>query len=219
MKDLKYKVCRENIYVGEVIKLSSGIDRHEGDSNFFYTKPGQLYPTGFYSFRSMLFTPNESKYSEDLLYNSPNYPVLNVTDDKTCLKLNINDIVVAHAYNLESLLKYFGYEEELTIEDIIKIRKTFFTGRFGMDNSRLFGMREFIPYNFHPEIEDLEEREELYKKTVNLSSERQFGSISTSVLSRELMDILDDRGRDTNLFSDCFKPNKEENNVKKLKRF
>lgn len=215
----KYKVCRDNIYVGEVIKLSSGIERNEGDFDFFYTKPGQLYPTGFYSFRSMLFTPNESKYSEDLLYNSPSYPVLNVTDDKICLKLKENDIVVANAYNLELLLKYFGYKEELTIEDIIKIRKTFFTGRFGMDNSRLFGMREFVPGDFHPEITDVEKREELYRKTLNLYSERQFGSISTNVLPRELMDILDDRGRDTRCLYDSFKPNKEEGHVKKLMRF
>ena len=107
------------------------------------------------------------------------------------------------------------------IEDIITIRNTFFTGRFGMDNSRLFGMEEFIPANFNPNIIDQNERYELYKKSVILGSQREFGSISTNELPRELMGILDERGRSNYLSacSDSFKPAKEEHLIKRLKKF
>ena len=37
---------------------------------------------------------NEDKLSNDLLYRSPNYPILNVTDDETCLNLGENSIVI-----------------------------------------------------------------------------------------------------------------------------
>lgn len=222
MENKKYVVCRDDIYVGEVIEIHGDkMYRNKGKDNFFYTKPGQLYPPVHKSCRSMLFVPNKNKFSDDLLYNSPNYPILNVTDDDICLNLSENSIVVKDAYNLSVLLEYFGYKKDLTIEDIIKIRRTFFTGRFGMDNSKLFGMEEFIPVRFRPDITNLDKRYELYKKSVNLGSERQFASISTNELPRELMNLLDQRGRSAygNIFDDSFKPSKEEFPIKKLTRF
>ena len=222
MENKKYVVCRDNIYVGEVIEIHGDkMYRNERKDNFFYTKPGQLYPPVHKSCRSMLFVPNENRFSDDLLYKSPNYPVLNVTDDETCLSLHKNSIVVTDAYNLSALLEYFGYKKYLTIEDIIEIRKTFFTGRFGMDNSRLFGMEEFIPDCFQPNIIDPNERYELYKKSVSLGSERHFVSIPTNDLPRELRRLLDERGKSTygHTFDDSFKPSKEEGPIKKLTRF
>ena len=59
----------------------------------------------------MLFVPNEDKLSNDLLYKTPNYPILNVTDDETCLNLGEKSIVVKDAYNLAALLEYFGYKK------------------------------------------------------------------------------------------------------------
>ena len=41
MENKKYVVCRDNIYVGEVVRTDS-IYRYEGDVNFFRTNPGQL---------------------------------------------------------------------------------------------------------------------------------------------------------------------------------
>lgn len=226
MENKKYVVCRDNIYVGEVVRTDS-IYRYEGDYDFFRTKPGQLSTGSWRSYRSMLFVPNEDKLSNDLLYRTPNYPILNVTDDETCLNLGENSIVIKDACNLATLLEYFGYKKDLTYEDIIKIRRTFFTGRFGMDNSKLFGMQEFIPSRFMPNITDPDKRYELYKKSVILGSERQFGSIPTNELPRELMDILDSRGNNSfmdviegwNEKMNAFVPHKEEGPVKRLKRF
>ena len=118
-------------------------------------------------------------------------------------------------------------KEKLTYEDIMKIRRTFFTGRFGKDNSKLFGMEEFIPSRFMPNITDPDKRYELYKRSVSLGSERQFGSISTNELPRELMHILDERGNNSFMdvidgFDekiDTFTPHQEEGPVKRLKRF
>jgi len=223
MKNKKYVVSRDDIYVGEVVRTDS-ICRNEGDRNFFRIKPGQLYTGVWRSYRSMLFVPDEQKLSNDLLYNTPNYPILNVTDDETCLNLGKKSIVLSDAYNLAVLLEYFGYKKDLSYEDIIKIHDTFFTGRFGMDNSKLFGMEEFIPSGFKPNITNEDERYELYKQSVSLGSKRQFGSISTSELPRELMDVLDIRGNNSSVYGwgnkiDAFTPHKEEGRVRKLKKF
>lgn len=225
MENKKYVVCRDDIYVGEVVRTDS-IYRYEGVDELFRTKPGQLKTSSWKTFRSMLFVPNEDKLSNDLLYNTLNYPILNVTDDKTCLNLEGTNIVIKDAYNLAVLLEYFGYKKDLTYKDIMKIRRTFFTGRFGMDNSELFGMKEYIPSQFKPNITDPNKRYEIYKKSLNLDSERQFGSISKNELPMELMDILDNRGNKSLADSiycidekiDIFTPCKEEGIVKKLKR-
>ena len=120
MKNRNYKVCRDNIYVGKVIK-NDVVYRYDGYVNSGHTKPGQL-TTGIYrSYRSMLFIPNEGKLANDLLYQSPTYPILNITDDNTCLGLE-NSIIIHDACNLATLLKYFKYEEELIYQDILSIR-------------------------------------------------------------------------------------------------
>ena len=225
MKNKKYVVCRDDIYVGELVRADR-ITRYEDDNTFFSTKR-QLDTCAYKSFRSMLFVPSEDKLSNDLLYDTSNYPILNVTDDEICLNLEKKSIIVKNAYNLAVLLEYFGYKKDLTYKDIMKIRRTFFTGRFGMDNSKLFGMEELIPSSFMPNITDNDKRHELYKKNVSLDSERQFGSITTNKLPRELMGILDERGNNSlmdviNNFdekTDTFTPHKEEGSVKKLKRF
>lgn len=225
MENKEYKVSRNDIYIGEVVSTDR-IYRYKGDTTLLNTKPGQLYTGGYFSYRSMLFVPNEDKLSNDLLYQSPNYPILNITDDEICLGLGEKSIVIKDAYNLAALLEYFGYNKVLTFEDIIRIRKTFFTGRFGMDNSELFGMEEFIPTSFKPykdgiEIQDKEEIYALYKKSLCLGSERHFSSIPNNVLPRELMNILDARGRSNygDTLGDIFEPNKQEGPIRKLARF
>ena len=110
---------------------------------------------------------NEDKLSNDLLYQSPNYPILNVTDDETCLNLGDNSIVIKDACNLAALLEYFGYKKDLTFEDIMKIRKTFFTGRFAKDNCQLFGWKETMAedvtfYTNGVEVNNPKELEKFY---------------------------------------------------------
>ena len=233
MENKKYVVCRDNIYVGEVVRANS-IYRYEGNDNFFRTKPGQLSTGSWRSYRSMLFVPNENKLSNDLLYRSPNYPILNVTDDETCLNLGKNSIVIKDACNLAALLEYFGYKKDLTFEDIIKIRNAFFTGRFAKDNCQLFGLKETMAEDviFYINGKEVTNPSELERRRRQFRAEQQaghrmFSSVSEGSLPREYWDVLDSRGDNT--FMDvlkcwdekmnAFAPHKQEGPVRKLKRF
>lgn len=230
MENRNYKVNRDNIYVGEVVRTDS-IYRYNGDTDFFRTKPGMLNTGSWFSYRSMLFVPNEELLSNDLLYQSPNYPILNVTDDNICLSLGEKSIVIKDACNLAALLEYFGYNRELTFEDILKIRNTFFTGRFAKDNCELFGRKETMAedvtfYAYGKEVTDPKELEKRRRqfRAEQQSGHRSFSGVSEHVLPGEYWDVLDDRG-DNSLIDaiewhekmNAFKPHKEEGLVKKLK--
>lgn len=232
MENRRYKVCRDDIYVGEVVRTKN-IYRYEGDTNFFRTKPGQLDTGSWFSCRSMLFVPDENKMSNDLLYRSPSYPVLNVTDDDICLGLQGTNIVVKDACNLGVLLAYFGYKNELSYQDIVKIRRFFFTGRFAMDNCELFGWKETKPedltyYKDGVEITDPKElkRRIAEERRAQQAGHRSFSGISKSVLPREYWDVLDKMGDhdiidaiEWNEKMNAFKPHREEGPIKKLRRF
>lgn len=232
MENRKYMVNRDNIYVGEVVRTNR-IYRYEGDTDLFRTKPGQLSTGGRFPYRSMLFVPNEEKLSNDLLYRSPSYPILNVTDDETCLGLGEKSIVIKDACNLAVLLEYFGYNKDLTFEDIMRIRKTFFTGRFAKDNCELFGWKEIQPedctyYKNDVEITDLKELKRIIakEKRAQQAGHRSFIGISESVLPREYWDVLDEMGDNDLMYAlewhekmNAFAPHKQEGPVKKLKRF
>lgn len=232
MKNKKYKVNRDNIYVGKVVRTDR-IYRYEGDSDFFRTKPGQLDTDSWFSYRSMLFIPNEEKLSNDLLYQSPSYPILNVTDDETCLSLGEKSIVIKDACNLAALLEYFGYNEDLTFEDIMRIRKNFFTGRFAMDNCELFGWKEVKPedYTYYENgvlVTDLKkiERRIAQERRSQQAGHRSFTGVSENVLPREYWDILDKMGDNGLMHAiewhekmNAFAPHKQEGPVKKLTRF
>ncbi len=225
MENRKYKVCRDNIYVGEVVRTNK-IYRYEGDTDFFRTKPGQLNTDSWFSYRSMLFVPNEEKLSNDLLYRSPSYPILNVTDDETCLGLGEKSVVIKDACNLAALLEYFGYNMDLTFEDIMRIRKTFFTGRFARDNCELFGWKEIKPedWTYYENDVEVTDPKELERRIAQKrkSRERIFAGIE-SVLPGEYWDVLDKMGDNDLLHAiewhekmNAFAPHKEEGPVKKL---
>lgn len=232
MENRKYKVSRDNIYVGEVVRTDR-IYRYDEDTDFFRTKPGQLDIGGWFSYRSMLFVPNEEKLSNDLLYQSPSYPILNITDDETCLGLGENSIIIKDACNLALLLEYFGYNKDLTFEDITRIRKTFFTGRFAKDNCELFGWKESKPEDFTyykngVKVTDPKElkRRIAQERRSQQAGHRVFSGVYKSVLPSEYWDVLDKMG-DNDLRHaikwhekmNAFKPSKEEGQVKKLTRF
>ena len=232
MENKKYKVNRDNIYVGEVVRTDR-IYRYEGDTDFFRTKPGQLDTGSWFSYRSMLFIPNEEKLSNDLLYQSPSYPILNVTDDETCFSLGEKSIVIKDACNLAALLEYFGYNKDLTFEDIMRIRKTFFTGRFAMDNCELFGWKESKPedYTYYKNGVEVTDPKELKRRIAQerrsqQAGHRSFTGVSESVLPREYWDVLDKMGDNDLMHAiewhekmNAFAPHKQEGPVKKLTRF
>lgn len=232
MENRKYKVNRDNIYVGEVVRTDK-IYRYEGETDFFRIKSGQLNTGSWFSYRSMLFVPNEETLSSDLLYQSPSYPILNVTDDDTCLGLGERSMVIKDACNLATLLEYFGYSKDLTFEDIMRIRKTFFTGRFAMDNCELFGWKEYQPEDCRysengVEITDPKKLKKIIarEKRAQRAGQRAFSGIYESVLPEEYWHVLDKMGDNTLMHAiqwhekmNAFAPHKQEGPIRKLTRF
>ena len=197
MTNKNYIVNRDNVYVGEVVEITNNVCRRGSYVDYFNVKKGKLAIYSWMSYRSMLFTVDDNKMANDLLYKTPVYPILNITDDDICLNLKIGSVVLNEAYNLSSILQYFNF------------------------NGRLFGMEEFIPDDFKADIIDSDERYKLYKESLKLSSTRQFGYVAKNELPRELMPVLDERGRSKNkiVFTDPFRPSFKEGYVKKLTKF
>lgn len=233
MKNRKYEISRNDVYVGEVVKAYE-IYRFEEPGNLFQTKPGELTTSCWDSYRSILFTLDPDKKSNDLLYKTKAYPILNLSDDDLCLSLKNESLIIQGACNLNFLLEYFNYKNELTYEDIVNIRKTFFNGRFAQDNCELFGYKEIKPeekpyYRHGNRITE----PELLKKYIRQERKLQeagyriFSPINESILPKEYFDILVDLGDVVYpelLFNledktDAFIPHKKEGPVKKLRRF
>lgn len=200
----------------------------------FRTKPGELNTSAWFSYRSMLFVPDENRMSNDLLYKSPNYPVLNITNDDTCLNLGKNSVVIRDICNLEKLLEYFGFNQELTFEDIIKIKQTFFTRSFVENNCYLFGLKEVMAenitfYNNNRIITDpleIEKRKRDFRYR-QLSGHRLFTSIPEKILPEDYWDVLIGRGEDIEIYTNylflkmknmknAFTPHPDEGRIRKL---
>lgn len=232
MENRKYIVCRDNIYVGEVVKTRCVFRR--GYNNMGINTDGEkLTIQSWKSYRSMLFAPDEDSLANDLLYNSPNYPILNMSDEEACLYFNRSIILIKEAYNIAELLKYFGYGEELTYDDIQKIRKTFFSSKFAMDNCELFGMKEVYPgeWKYYKDDVEISDPKKLKKYIAEERKERLMGcrsfvSINEGLLPTEYWHILN-QFRDNTFIDvvqgacnrmDSFAPHSHEGKIKRLTR-
>lgn len=231
MKNRKYIVCRDNVFVGEVIR--TGCVFQKDAIGISSEKTGMLGVGYWRSYRSILFTLNEANLADDLIYNSPNYPVLNISDNEKCMDFDGRITLINNACNLSELLRYFGYAEELTYDDMVKIRNTFFSAKFVYDNCELFGYKESNPENWtyyknNVKITDPKEIKKCirYYKQQQLFGYRSFSSVDEKVLSRGYFDVLEDR-KDSTLIGfksynhkklDAFAPHKHEGKIKKLSR-
>ena len=129
-----YIVSRDSVYIGTIIKTEIINLRRDFHSN-------RLRVFRACKLRNIIFTPNTFGYARDLLYSSPSYPILNSTNDRDLEKKD-EIILIDEVYNLGELLNYLGYGYYLSYEDILKIRKTLFNGKFTKLNSNLFGWQE-----------------------------------------------------------------------------
>ena len=232
MQSRKYTVCRDDVFVGAVVKTDR-VYRYEGEDDFFMTKSGQLDTGAYREYRTMLFVPDQNRFANDLLYNSPNYTALNVTDDAISLATPEDSVIVKDTYNLAELLKYFGYPEELNYEQIMEIRRRFFSGHFAQDNCELFGWKESMPQDWTYYIKDKEVTNPLRLRWIYFKKEierkmghRSFSGINGAVLDEKLWEVLDKMG-DNSIWDvlfrydeqmNAFKPHKEEQHVFKLTR-
>ena len=214
-------IKRDKLYVGElVIPLEYQLKDN-----------GEIVVYTYDNCRNILFSLDENEMALDALYTSPNYPVVNITNPTKYID---SGMVIKDAICLDELLKYFGYPEELTKEDINKIRDIFFTGSFGLDNAKLFGYKEITAedvcfYDSNKrEITDpvlLEEKRENYRK-MQQTGYRVVTYIGNGVLSSKYYHSLDSKANNSiydyicgyveNI--DSFAPTKKEGHKKVLKK-
>jgi len=224
MKNKNYKVCRDNIFVGQVISTDK-IYRYSKKYRYYDDKSNGLV-TGVYSiYRSILFTLDENKFASDLLYQSPNYPILNLTNDDICLNLEGNKTIVNDYINLSELLKYYKYNEELTYNDILRIRERFFNSKFVKDNCELFGVKETTSkeLTIFTDFRDIKETN-IIKSRQQQIGKRTFVSGFEHELSEEYWNILNATSDNTvyevlsgyDKKRNAFTPHKKEGKIKKL---
>ncbi len=93
--------------------------------------------------RSILFTLDENNHANDLLYNSPHYPIFDISPNEEILNASI---CIGHsAYELYELLKYLGYPNEIGYDEVLEIRNTLFSCDYVMHNSEKFGIIKTDP--------------------------------------------------------------------------
>ncbi len=173
MKTNNYVVNRDDILVGRVVKtidkdmvISPGprykrgifCDSAEYERDFECTpwllenKPQILFQGNInISERSMLFVL-EKDWSNDLLYDSPAYPVCNISSIEDFQKARIT--VAYDIYKIGGVLEYLKYREKITLEDAIRIKETLFSVDWLLDNSHLFGVYETYDHDSATEVFD-----------------------------------------------------------------
>ena len=215
MEKKNYIVKRKDIYLGEVVKATSIYKRIVSGNE----PSGSLDIKSAVIYRNMLFTPTDNKFASDLLYNTADYPILNGTSNDYVLNLKNGSILIKDYYNLEELLEYFCYGEELNINDIVKFYNTFFTGLFSKRNPELFG-KELITaeeIKYYKNDRQITEEKELKMcqneyKILQKLGKGLYRRKEESVLSRYYWDILQND-------KSSFKPKREEGKIKKLTKF
>ncbi len=215
-----YQVKRENIFVGKVGKITS--------PEQIILESGKLKIYQFIPYRSILFSLNENKQADDLLYQSPNYPALNLSSNEDCLN---SKILIQEGYNLEALLTFFHFPDILTLSEITALRKHFFEGTWGFRNCHLFGYQEILPEDWTyvengAYVKDEEDLKRLQRKERALQKRghRVFQKLDNSLLPPEMMFLFHELGDHSILdvlqgFEKCrnaFKPHEEEGKIKKL---
>lgn len=193
MENRKYVVCRDAVCAGKVVKIDKDL--------------------GYVSCRSMLFVPTKENMANDLLYQTNSYPIL---EEKTSDVTNQSLFVVKDVLHLDEILKYFGYHENLTYEDIIKIRKNIFSCYFTLQNYELFGWKKV-----DSEISINPNCPVFYRNGYHLFVGSENGTFARKIMyqlirlsDHSLEEYLEDR---TNKLS-AFTPSKEEGPIKKLKK-
>ena len=145
MENKNYRINRDEVYFGEVINTGRIYRDISGDIE---NETGKLCAGSYYSYRNILFVPDENNHANDLLYNSPKYPVLNLTHDSEIIYLDGKNTLVQDAVNLAAVLQTFGFKQELTYKDVQLIRHTLLNSQYLKKHCELFGFEE-DEWGFH----------------------------------------------------------------------
>ena len=220
MKTPNYQIKREHVFIGRVVKPTS--------RNQIVLEHGKLSIYQFTPYRSILFTLNEKKLADDLLYSSPEYPVLDFSSNDSCFNA---EIVIQETYNLEPLLTFFQFPNTLTLQQIIMLRKHFFDVTWGFRNCHLFGYREVLPEDWEyvqngQYVTNPEDLKILHQKERSLQRKghRVFEETNDATLPTDMMFLFNELGDHSVLDvlqgfekrRNAFIPHEEEGQIKKL---
>ena len=248
MENINYVVNRDDIYVGDVCGIEPekieiwkegmfdfstidfGLATEESVKKAF---EGRLYlfkrdteqldygfagggPSVLFK-RTMLFVLDENNHANDLLYDSPHYPIFNISPNKDCLNSSI--CVLHNTYQLGKVLSYFGYPEQLSYEDIVRIRKHLFNCDFVLDNCELFGRYETDPHDTSYEVYDSKGNHRTFNliKEDSPLSHKYFDCIICNKDQWEkLIQIAGQSSEWTGVVEDAFLPNEREGKIRSL---
>ena len=213
----KNTIKRDKLYVGELVI----------PYEYRLKNDGKILVYTYELCRNILFSLDDDM-ATDVLFEVPQYPIVNITDQSKC---EIGKMAIKDAICLDELLKYFDYPEELTEEDIHRVRQTFFTGDFGLNHAELFGYKEIkiedMPFydKNKQEITDpifLEEKRAFYRSI----GYRMMVPAGNGVLSSEYYHLLDKKANNSyydylNKYVesvDSFAPVKKEGHGRVLKK-
>lgn len=233
MNEKTKTVTRDLLCIGEVAEVKSiGLKRVPGSDDLHKlgetgAKSREMALHSWNSCRSILFVPNKLELATDLLYRGPYYPILNISDNEACLN---SEVVINSTYNLSALLKFFGYSEFLTYDDIKEIHERFFSGGFAKNNCALFGWREslsrYVTLYFNgDEIKNPRAREKERRVIREGDRHRMFIYEGNGKLPKELFDVINERESkeiyDNGILRkiDAFAPAKVEGNFEKVLSF
>ena len=143
----KYVAKRKEVCAGELM-LSGQMTFKICDANGNEVTTEELAKVGITNFRvsgglicrGMLFSVNENNLANDLVYTTPtNYQI-----DGLQPKIDIESkFIIDHYVELEELLKYLKYGEDLTQTDLNKIHRKLIVSKFWLNHNReLFDMRK-----------------------------------------------------------------------------
>ncbi len=219
MENRKYKVLRDNVYAGQIVQnLDYQINSDEKNKGIISLRFHHVC-------RNIIFTIDSENRADDLLFNSPRYPISNVTsaisDEEKVRKMN--RLMVESAVNLAPILEYLGYKSKLGYEDILKIRKQLFTNISLINGEYLFNFgkikSEHLPCISQNLLDCLNSQGVAETKDFKLPS-------ANAYITKEYFEILSSLGDSqlpmtvTNKKGDLFKPDKTvEGKIKKLKHF
>lgn len=204
-------IKRDSVFIGQVVKL-----------NTVKIKDNKFIPDIYSVYRSILFTIDDDGLSNDLIYDSPKYAVLNYADNDIYWSNMLKEtkhrdfdlkVVVINTLNIGILLKKLGFSEQLTKSDIDYIKRVVFNKKILEDKCYQFGLvpaynkksigwynKDIKKTNYTMGPTKLYYEMEPYRDAIN-----EFGSDKKiSILKK---------GVHVNL--DAFKPSRKEGKVKK----
>ena len=142
----KYVIKRKDVCAGELLRkdfLSFKVfdaNHNEITIEELNNQGIEFSVSGGIICRGMLFNVNENNLAKDLIYTTPENYVIEGIEPKIEVE---SDFIIQHYVELEELLKYLKFGEDLTQRDLNKIyRKLITHNRWLKHHMKLFGYKK-----------------------------------------------------------------------------